>query len=75
MEWEKYPEPLSMTTAGREAAGSIRNSENLLKIGNGSVRVQFRSNRKIWAEDHGLEEDEEDFDPKWKEWVNGKFGR
>jgi hypothetical protein len=39
MEWEKYPEPLSMTTAGREAAGSIRNSEKLLKIGNGSVRV------------------------------------
>jgi hypothetical protein len=36
-----------MTTAGREAAGSIRNSEKLLKIGNGSVRVQFRSNRKI----------------------------
>jgi hypothetical protein len=51
-----YPVPLSMTTAGREVAGSMRMREeevSLLEVV--EVDLQLRSKRAFRAEDHGRE--------------------
>lgn len=46
---EAYPVPLSMTTAGREVAGSIRMRKK-------EVDLRLRSKRALRAEDHRREE-------------------
>jgi len=47
-----YPEPLSITTAGREVEGSMRESEKVAVI----LKAEGGSESECEAEDHGREE-------------------
>lgn len=64
-EGKGYPEPLSITTAGREAAGSMRKSENEVMMKNvlkAASKVDLRGRSESEGEgegegeDHGREE-------------------
>jgi hypothetical protein len=50
-----YPVPLSMTTAGREVAGSMRMREEVSLLEVVGVDLRLRSKRAFRAEDHGRE--------------------